>query len=93
MGDAHHDGTGEGEHADEARVDQNNDEENPQGPDSGTVLPNGMGFGMGTGMFPNMAWNNNGGFNPMAQFMNNGMFNFPNAMGKIWLAACLRQED
>lgn len=47
------------------------------------MLPNGMGFGMGAGMFPNMAWNNNGGFNPMAQFMNNGMFNFPNAMGEF----------
>ncbi|PWY89616.1 hypothetical protein BO94DRAFT_464220 [Aspergillus sclerotioniger CBS 115572] len=86
VGDAQHDGTGEGEEADEAKADQGNDEGNPQEPDSGTVLPNGMGFGMGTGMFPNMAWNNNGGFNPMAQFMNNGMFNFPNAMGMPGMA-------
>ncbi|RAK96749.1 uncharacterized protein BO80DRAFT_215611 [Aspergillus ibericus CBS 121593] len=86
VADAQQDGTGEGEPADEAKADQGNDEEAPQGSESGSMFPNGMGFGMGTGMFPNMAWNNTGGFNPMAQFMNNGMFNFPNAMGMPGMA-------
>ncbi|TPR09461.1 amidohydrolase family protein [Aspergillus niger] len=85
-GDAEHDGSGEGNEADEAKTDQVNDDEASQGAGAGTMLPNGMGFGMGAGMFPNMAWNNNGGFNPMAQFMNNGMFNFPNAMGMPGMA-------
>ncbi|PYI07681.1 hypothetical protein BO78DRAFT_312607 [Aspergillus sclerotiicarbonarius CBS 121057] len=86
VADAQHDGTGEGEQANEAKADQDNDEETPQGAESGSMFPNGMGFGMGSGMFPNMAWNNTGGFNPMAQFMNNGMFNFPNAMGMPGMA-------
>ncbi|OJJ76607.1 hypothetical protein ASPBRDRAFT_192729 [Aspergillus brasiliensis CBS 101740] len=85
-GDVEHDGSGEDNGADEAKTDQANDDEAAQGPGAGTMFPNGMGFGMGAGMFPNMAWNNNGGFNPMAQFMNNGMFNFPNAMGMPGMA-------
>lgn len=51
-------------------------------PGSGQMFPNGMGFGMNGGMFPNMGWNGGPDFNPMAQFMPNGMFNFQNPMGR-----------
>lgn len=49
-------------------------------PGSGQMLPNPMGMNLGG--FPNMPWSGND-FNPMTQFMNNGMFNFPNQMGKL----------
>lgn len=41
-----------------------------------------MGFDGNVGGFPNMPWSGVGDFNPMAQFMANGMFNtFQNPMG------------
>lgn len=44
-----------------------------------TMFP-GTGFNMPPGGFPNMPWSGSGDFNPMAQFMSNGMFN-QNPMG------------
>ncbi|KKK14457.1 hypothetical protein AOCH_002871 [Aspergillus ochraceoroseus] len=53
-----------------------------QEPGSGAGFPNQMGYNMNPAMFPGMGWNpNSGDFNPMAQFMGNGMMNFPNPMG------------
>lgn len=43
---------------------------------------NAMGFGMAPGMFPNMGWNGQPDFDPMAQMMQNGVGTFPNPMGK-----------
>lgn len=51
-----------------------------QPPASGQMPPNPMGMNM-VGGFGNMGWNPGGGFNPMSQFMANGMLNFQNAMG------------
>ena len=55
------------------------------GPTSASqALPNAMGFDGNAGGFPNMPWGNSSDFNPMAQFMVNGMFNpFQNSMGKL----------
>lgn len=46
-----------------------------------SMVPNPMGFNIPRG-FPNMGWNGPGDFNPMTQFMSNGMFNPQNPMGK-----------
>jgi hypothetical protein len=68
----------------EPQFPQTANEEMTQAQMPAPMLPNAMGFNMGPGAFPNMAWNNAGGdFNPMAQFMANGMFNFPNPMGRF----------
>lgn len=67
-------GSGEGEDTDDTKLAQDPEQDMSQGPGSGQMLPNGMPFGMAPGMFP-MGWNNNGDFNPMSQFMGNGMFN------------------
>lgn len=64
---------------DETGVAQSTEQDESQTPAMGAMPPNGMG--MTPGMFPNMGWNGNGDFNPMSQFMGNGMFNFPNPMG------------
>ncbi|KAJ9261864.1 hypothetical protein DTO027B5_3047 [Paecilomyces variotii] len=50
------------------------------------AVPNAMGFDMSNGGFPNMGWNGTGDFNPMAQFMPGGMFNFQNSMGMPGMA-------
>lgn len=71
----------EGEVNDENPV-QSVEQETAQDQAPNPMVSNGMGFGMGPGAFPSMAWNNNGAFNPMSQqFMGGGMFNFPNPMG------------
>lgn len=46
------------------------------------AVPNAMGFDMSNGGFPKMGWNGTGDFNPVAQFMPGGMFNFQNSMGE-----------
>lgn len=53
-----------------------------QPPVSGQMPPNPMAMNMGGG-FGNMSWNPAGDFNPMSQFMSNGMFNFQNPMGTL----------
>jgi hypothetical protein len=74
----------EGDATEEPQLPQPADEGMPQAQGPTPMFPNAMGFNMGPGAFPNMAWNNaSGDFNPMAQFMANGMFNFPNPMGKF----------
>lgn len=70
------DGAREDGPTDENQSAQANEEDISQGGEPGSVAPNGMGFNAGAGMFPNMGWNA-GSFNPMSQYMNNGMFNFP----------------
>ena len=49
------------------------------------MAPGAMGLNMPPGGFPNMGWNGSGDFNPMAQFMPNGMFNPQNPMGTFSL--------
>ncbi|KAH1287062.1 hypothetical protein KXW19_006654 [Aspergillus fumigatus] len=71
----------EGHATEEPQIPQPADEGMPQAQGPTPMFPNAMGFNMGPSAFPNMAWNNaSGDFNPMAQFMANGMFNFPNPM-------------
>ncbi|KAF9891646.1 hypothetical protein FE257_003658 [Aspergillus nanangensis] len=70
----------EGEEADETRLVQSTEQDPSQASELG-MPSNGMAGDMNPSMFPNMNWNNTGGdFNPMSQFMGNGMFNFQNPM-------------
>lgn len=82
----------EGHATEEPQIPQPADEGMPQAQGPTPMFPNAMGFNMGPSAFPNMAWNNaSGDFNPMAQFMANGMFNFPNPMGRS-LLICLSKH-
>lgn len=82
----------EGHATEEPQIPQPADEGTPQAQGPTPMFPNAMGFNMGPSAFPNMAWNNaSGDFNPMAQFMANGMFNFPNPMGRS-LLICLSKH-
>lgn len=65
-------------------VDQPNATQEGMGHPSmtGQALPNPMGFDSNASGFSNVPWSGAENFNPMAQFMANGMFNnFQNPMG------------
>lgn len=68
--------------AEEASTKPADSQPTTQPPVSGQMPPNPMAMNMGGG-FGNMSWNPAGDFNPMSQFMPNGMFNFQNPMGTL----------
>ena len=77
-------GPGEGDEAADGNTAPSTEPESAQPNGMQMMFPNPMGFNM-PGGFPNMGWNGSGDFNPMAQFMSNGMFNPQNPMGKLFL--------
>lgn len=72
-------GPGEGDETTDGAPAQFAEQENTSANGMQPMPPNAMGFNMPPGGFP-MGWNGSD-FNPMAQFMPNGMFNSPNPMG------------